>query len=73
MLPFLLPTENNKNPNFEWRRGGRGVDSFVLCSYPICTSQQTKLSLVIKTDDVTSSKRDVDLHGQLRAAQGRMD
>ena len=27
---FELPIENNKYPNFEWRGGGRGVDSFVL-------------------------------------------
>ena len=27
---FELPVENNKYPNFEWRGGGRGVDSFVL-------------------------------------------
>ena len=35
---FQLPTENDKHPNFEWEGGGghaRGVDSFVLCSYPI--------------------------------------
>ena len=32
---FDLPTENNKHPNFEWRGQGRGVDSFVLRSYPI--------------------------------------
>ena len=30
-----LAVENNKHPNFEWRGGERGVDSFVLCSYPI--------------------------------------
>ena len=29
-------------------------------------------SLTIKTDDVTSSRRDVDPHGWLRAAQGRI-
>ena len=32
---FELPIENNKHPNFEWRGQGRGVDSFVLWSYPI--------------------------------------
>ena len=32
---FDLPIENNKHPNFEWRGQGRGVDSFVLRSYPI--------------------------------------
>ena len=32
---FKLPIENNKQPNFEWRGGGRGVDSFVPWSYPI--------------------------------------
>ena len=29
-----LPIENNKHPNFEWREA-RGVDCFVLRSYPI--------------------------------------
>ena len=33
---FQLPIENNKHPNFEWRGQGRGADSFVLRSYPIC-------------------------------------
>ena len=32
---FELPLENNKHPNFEWRGWGRGVDSYVLWSYPI--------------------------------------
>ena len=31
-----------------------------------------KLSLTIKTDEVTSSRRDVDLLGRLRAVQGHM-
>ena len=36
VVPLLeLPTENNKHPNFEWRGQGKGVDSFVLWSYPI--------------------------------------
>ena len=36
VLPlFELPTENNNTKDFEWRGGGSGVDSFVLCSYPI--------------------------------------
>ena len=30
------------------------------------------LSLTVKTDDITSSKKDVDLHGWLRAAQGEV-
>ena len=30
------------------------------------------LSLTVKTDDITSSRKDVDLHGWLRAAQGEM-
>ena len=30
------------------------------------------LSLTVKTDDITSSRKDVDLHGWLRAAQGGM-
>ena len=29
-----------------------------------------KLSLTVKTDDVTSATRDVDLHGRLRVVQG---
>ena len=32
---FELPIENNKHPNFEWRRGGRGVYHFALQSYAI--------------------------------------
>ena len=32
----------------------------------------TKLSLTIKTDDITSSGKNVDQHGWLRLAQGRM-
>ena len=38
----------------------------------LCTSKRTKLSLTMKTDDITSSRKDVDLHRQLQAAQGRM-
>ena len=34
VLLFELPIENNKHPNFEWREA-RGVDCFVLRSYPI--------------------------------------
>ena len=30
----------------------------------------SKLSLTIKTDDITSGRKDVDLHGQLQLAQG---
>ena len=32
----------------------------------------TKLSLTIKTDDITSSRKNVDLLGRLQAAQGVM-
>ena len=32
----------------------------------------TKLSLTIKNDDITSCRKDVDLHRQLWVAQGRM-
>ena len=32
---FEPPIENNKHPNFEWRGEEKGVDSFVLRSYPI--------------------------------------
>ena len=31
-----------------------------------------KLALTFKTDDVTRVRKDVDLHGRLRAVQGRM-
>ena len=31
-----------------------------------------KLSLTVKTDDVTKGRKDLDLHGRLRAVQGRM-
>ena len=30
------------------------------------------MSLTVKNDDVTSHRRDVDPHGRLRAAQGRI-
>ena len=32
---FELPIESNKHPKFEWRGGGRGVDSFVLFEYNV--------------------------------------
>ena len=31
-----------------------------------------KLSLTVKTDDVTKGRKDVDPHGRLRAVKGRM-
>ena len=31
-----------------------------------------KLSLTVKTDDVTKGRKDVDPHGRLRAVQGQM-
>ena len=31
-----------------------------------------KLSLTVKTDDVTKVRKDMDPHGRLRAVQGRM-
>ena len=34
------------------------------------TGYLTKLSLTIKTDDVTSGRKDVDPHGRLRAISG---
>ena len=37
-----------------------------------CKSLQTKLPLTLKTDDVTSGRRDVDSHSQLIAVQGQM-
>ena len=38
---------NNKPPNFEWRRQGRGVDSFVLWSYPIWVQCLNNLSAIV--------------------------
>ena len=36
VVPLIeLVIKNNKHPNFEQWVGGRGVDSFVLGSYPI--------------------------------------
>ena len=48
VLLFELPGENNKHPNFEWRGRERGVDWFVLWSYPIhynCFNNLAGLSL----------------------------
>ena len=36
-----------QTPNFEWRGGERGVDSFVLCSYPIWVRVSTILSPIV--------------------------
>ena len=38
---------NNKPPNFEWRRQGRGVDYFVLWSYPIWVQCLNDLSAIV--------------------------
>ena len=38
----------------------------------LCTGQWTKLSLTIKTDDVTSGGRDVNPHQRLRVVQGQV-
>ena len=38
----------------------------------LCTSKRTKFTMTIKTDNVTSSRRDLDPHGRLRAARGRV-
>ena len=38
----------------------------------ICPSLWTKLSLTIKTDDITSGRGDVDSHERLQAAHGQM-
>ena len=50
-----------------------------LCSFgmvgkisSLCTNKWKKLFLTITTDDVTRGRRDVDLDGQLRVAQGRI-
>ena len=46
-----------------------------LCSFwisLICPSLWTKLSLTIKTDDVTSGRRDVHSHERLRTAYRQM-
>ena len=42
-----LAVENNKHRNFEWRGGERGVDSFVLCSYPIWVHVSTILLPIV--------------------------
>ena len=47
MSLFELPSENNKHPNFEWRTEGRGVDSFVLWSYPIWVHVSIILTLIV--------------------------
>ena len=52
VLLFELPAENNKHPNFEWKGGGRGVDCFVLWSYPIwllTMSQQFFCQLLVNS------------------------
>ena len=36
------------------------------------SAQVRKLSLTVKTDDVTEGRKDLDPHGRLRAVQGRM-
>ena len=35
-------------------------------------ADKDKLSLTVKTDDVTKGRKDVDPHGRLRAVQGRI-
>ena len=40
--------------------------------WSLCTSSQTKLSLTIKTDDLTSARKDVDPPGRLWVVQGQM-
>ena len=44
---FELPLENKKPPNFECSGQGRGVDSFVLWSYPIWAQCLKNLSAVV--------------------------
>ena len=49
--------------------------AFLNCAYSgkissLCSRYRTKLSLTIKTDDFTSRRRDVDLHGRLRGRKG---
>ena len=41
-----------------------------LCSFWYGLSQRTKLSLTIKTNDVTSDRKDKDLHGWLQQLRG---
>ena len=38
----------------------------------LCTSYRAKLSLTIKTGDITSGRKDVDPHTQLQVAQEQM-
>ena len=43
-----------------------------LCTLLIRKKLSLSLSLTIKTDNFTSCKKNVDAHGRLRTAQGRM-
>ena len=43
-----------------------------IASYIIMMIKQIKLSLTVKTDNVKSGRRDVDLHRRLREVQERM-
>ena len=53
---FLRPSRLNRTHS--------GMDERI--SSP-CSSQRTKLSFIVKTDDVTSGRRGVDPHGRLWA------
>ena len=44
----------------------------ILVWFETCASWQAKLSLTVKTGDVTSGRRDMDPQGRLRATQGQM-
>ena len=46
---------------------------YCLKDFSLCTSQWTKLSLTIRTDGVTSGRKNVDRHGRLRATHLQMD
>ena len=49
---FELPLENKKHPNFEWRGQGRGVDSYVLWSYPIWVQCLNNFVADCRTNDL---------------------
>ena len=59
---FLQPSWLN------WADSGIGLKDL----FPDCTSLMTKLSLTVKTDDLTSNRRDIDLHRWLQVIQGRI-
>ena len=58
---FKLPIENNKHPNFECRGHGRGADSFVLQSYPICVLNNFVADCLNRKSGHTSLRKLIEL------------